>query len=81
MISIDLKSPNGNGFALIGFALIGFAMRIGKELGMPKTDISAITTKMMAGDYNNLLNVLVESFPGIHFEFDNDPRNNSMEME
>ncbi len=44
MISIDLKSPNGN-----GFALIGFAMRIGKELGMPKTDISAITTKMMAG--------------------------------
>jgi len=68
-IQIDLAGPEGN-----AFALIGLAKQIGKESGMAKADIEAITKKMMSGNYYNLLDALVESFPGFDFEFDNDPR-------
>ncbi len=68
-MKIDLTGPLGN-----AFALIGLAKRIGKELDMPKAEISAITAKMMSGNYSSLLDTLVESFPGIDFEFENDPR-------
>jgi hypothetical protein len=69
-IQIDLAGSEGN-----VFALIGLAKQIGKESGMNKADIEAITKKMMSGDYHDLLDALVESFPGFDFEFDNDPRN------
>lgn len=68
-IQIDLSGPDGN-----AFALIGLARRIGKESGMAKAGINAITKKMMAGDYKALLDTLVNSFPGFDFQFDNDPR-------
>lgn len=69
MIEIDLSSPQGN-----AFFLLGTARKLGKEIGMSPAEIDTITKKMTSGDYNNLLDTLVESFPGFDFQFDNDPR-------
>lgn len=69
-IQIDLAGPEGNAFALIGTAR---ALAMGIAMTDDETD--AVIKKMRSGDYTNLLNTLVDSFPGFDFEFDNDPRN------
>lgn len=56
-IEIDIRGPDGN-----AWALMGHASRYGKQLGLTKEEISAITTEMMAGDYQHLLEVFDENF-------------------
>ena len=48
-IEIDLTGPDGN-----AFVLIGTAGNLAKQLGL---DGKAIRTEMMAGNYENLINV------------------------
>ena len=51
-IVVDLTGPDGN-----AFALMGLATRLAKQLGINYHTIKVITTKMKAGDYENLLKV------------------------
>ena len=53
-ISIDLTGPDGN-----AFVLIGTAGNLAKQLGL---DGKAIRTEMMAGNYENLINVFDKHF-------------------
>ena len=53
-IEIDLTGPDGN-----AFVLIGTAGNLAKQLGL---DGKAIRTEMMAGDYENLVNVFDKHF-------------------
>ena len=53
-IEIDLTGPDGN-----AFVLIGTAGNLAKRLGL---DSKAIRTEMMAGDYENLVNVFDKHF-------------------
>ena len=53
-IEIDLTGPDGN-----AFVLIGTAGNLAKQLGL---DSKAIRTEMMAGDYENLVNVFDKYF-------------------
>jgi hypothetical protein len=53
-IEIDLTGPNGN-----AFVLIGTAGNLAKQLGL---DGKAIRTEMMAGNYENLINVFDKHF-------------------
>lgn len=53
-IVIDLTGPDGN-----AFALMGYANRFAKQLGL---DSKAITSEMMGGDYENLLEVFDKNF-------------------
>lgn len=53
-IEIDLTGPDGN-----AFVLIGTAGNLAKQLGL---DGKAIRTEMMAGDYENLINVFDRHF-------------------
>lgn len=53
-IYIDLTGPEGN-----VFVLIGYARRFAKQLG---EDPEEITSKMMAGDYENAVAVFDEKF-------------------
>ena len=53
-IEIDLTGPDGN-----AFFLLGTAGRIAKQLGL---DGKAIRTEMMAGNYENLINVFDKHF-------------------
>jgi hypothetical protein len=53
-IEIDLTGPDGN-----AFMLIGTAGNLAKQLGL---DSKAIRTEMMAGDYENLVNVFDKHF-------------------
>ena len=53
-IEIDLTGPDGN-----AFVLIGTAGNLAKQLGL---DSKAIRTEMMAGDYENLVNVFDKHF-------------------
>jgi len=53
-IEIDLTGPDGN-----AFVLIGTAGNLAKQLGL---DGKAIRTEMMAGDYENLINVFDKHF-------------------
>ena len=53
-IEIDLSGPEGN-----AFYLIGAARNLAKQLGK---DGKAITERMIAGDYENLLAVFEEEF-------------------
>ena len=69
MIEINLSGPHGN-----AYALIGLAVRLGKEIGMPKAEIDAITKEMQAGDYKHLLTTLKDSFADETFDFIEDPR-------
>lgn len=54
---IDLKSPEGNAFAILGIAK-GYA----KKLGL---DWKPIQEKAMSGDYENLLSVIKENFGSV----------------
>ena len=53
-IEIDLTGPDGN-----AFVLIGTAGNLAKQIGL---DSKAIRTEMMAGDYENLVNVFDKHF-------------------
>jgi hypothetical protein len=53
-IEIDLTGPDGN-----AFVLIGTAGNLAKQLGL---DGKAIRTEMMAGNYENLINVFDTHF-------------------
>ena len=53
-IEIDLTGPDGN-----AFVLIGTAGNLAKQLGF---DGKTIRTEMMAGDYENLINVFDRHF-------------------
>lgn len=66
---IDLAGPLGN-----AYALLGLAHQLGKESGLPKEEIDRICKAMQDGTYSDLLDTLVREFPGLNFEFENDPR-------
>ena len=56
-IVVDLTGPDGN-----AFALMGLATRLAKQLDIDSHTIKVITTKMMSGDYENLLKVFDKYF-------------------
>ena len=68
-IRINLSTPEGN-----AIALIGLAKKLAHTIAMTNDETDAITKNMMSGDYEALLDTLVEAFPGFDFEFENDPR-------
>jgi hypothetical protein len=68
-MTINLSGPQGN-----AFFLLGMAARIAREMEMPADQIKAIDARLKAGNYNQLLDALESEFPGIDFEFLNDPR-------
>jgi len=53
-INIDLTGPEGN-----AFILLGTATNLSKQLGK---DDKEITSRMMSGDYENLIKVFDEEF-------------------
>jgi hypothetical protein len=53
-IEIDLTGSEGN-----AFVLLGKATTLAKQLGKDHKDI---TSRMMSGDYENLLNIFDEEF-------------------
>lgn len=53
-IVIDLNGPDGN-----AFVLLGKAKRLARQLGL---DGNAITSEMMSGDYENLIEVFDREF-------------------
>jgi len=53
-IIIDLTGPDGN-----AFALMGYANRFARQVGL---DGKEITSEMMEGDYENLLEVFDKYF-------------------
>jgi hypothetical protein len=68
-MTIDLSGPQGN-----AFFLLGMAARIAREMELPANQIQAQAKRLKAGNYNQLLDTLEREFPGIDFEFLNDPR-------
>ncbi len=62
-IIIDLTGPSGN-----AFALIGHARSFAKQLGYSKDDTDTLIRDMMAGDYENLLQVFDKHFPFVILE-------------
>lgn len=62
---IDLVSPQGN-----AFAIIGLANKLGKQMGKTESEIKAIATDMMAGDYDHLLKVFIKHY-GLVVKFKN----------
>lgn len=54
---IDLSSPDGN-----AFDLLGYATQIGKQLGFSKEKISNITSEMKSDGYENLIRVFDREF-------------------
>lgn len=65
---IDLGSPAGN-----AFALMGIVQNVCRQIGMTRDEASAITAEMRSGNYHDLLTTMERRFPGL-FEFGNDPR-------
>ena len=59
-ITIDLKSPDGNAFAVL--ALVD---QIGRKIGLEKTKIRSIRSEMMGGDYEHLIQVFDREFGSI----------------
>lgn len=57
MIEIDLSGPDGN-----AFVLMGYASSFAKQLKLPG---KKIVDEMMAGDYDNLLDVFDKYFGDI----------------
>lgn len=53
-VDIDLSGPDGN-----AFALLGYAKSLSKQLDKV---FKPIQTKMMSGDYENLIKVFKEEF-------------------
>lgn len=57
-IVIDLNSPAGN-----AFALIGLATKLGKASGMSKKETNKLRKDMMSSDYDNVVKVIEDTFP------------------
>jgi GTPase len=49
-IEIDLTGPQGN-----AFYILGIAQQLGKATGMEENEIKDLITRMMSGDYENLI--------------------------
>ena len=62
-IIIDLTGPDGN-----AFVLMGHARSFAKQLGYSKEDTDTLIRDMMAGDYENLLQVFDKHFPFVILE-------------
>jgi hypothetical protein len=58
MATIDLRSPDGN-----AFALLGYARRFAKQLGWTPTQINELVVRMTDGDYDNLVHEFKAAFP------------------
>ena len=56
-IIIDLTGPDGN-----AFSLIGLAQRLAIQLDYQPEERAQLTTEMMSGDYENLLEVFDKNF-------------------
>ena len=56
-VIIDLTSPEGN-----AFALMGYAKRFARQLGYSKEDQDQLLELMQSGDYENLLEVFDDHF-------------------
>lgn len=56
-IVIDLTSPQGN-----AFVLLGMANDFGKQLGWDPKKRGEINTEMISGDYENLIRVFDKHF-------------------
>jgi hypothetical protein len=56
-IVIDLTGPDGN-----AFALIAYANRFAKQIEMQPKERAQMNTDLMAGDYENLLQVFDKHF-------------------
>ena len=56
-IVIDLTGPDGN-----AFALIGFANKLAKQFDYQPDARGKLTTDMMSGDYEHLLEVFDDAF-------------------
>lgn len=56
-IEIDLTGPDGN-----AFALIGIAQRLAKQLEYQPKERGQLTTDMMSGDYDHLLELFEKHF-------------------
>mgnify|MGYP001080069705 CR=1 FL=1 len=56
-ILIDLSSPDGN-----AFVLLGLANSLAKQLGYPKDQKEKLLSDMKASDYEHLLTVFEENF-------------------
>jgi hypothetical protein len=56
-IIVDLTGPDGN-----AFALIGLAQNLAKQLGYQPDKRGELTTEMMSGDYEHLLQVFDKHF-------------------
>lgn len=54
---LKITGTDGN-----AFALIGKVRQAGKKAGFSQEKISEIQNKMMAGDYDNLLNTISDYF-------------------
>ena len=57
LLEIDLTGSEGN-----AHVLLGYARSLGKELKWSKRAIDIVVTMMMAGDYENLLEVFDHHF-------------------
>lgn len=68
-IEIDLAGPAGN-----AMMLIGRAADYGRQCGYERSEITRITSAMRSGSYADALDTLEREFPGLEFEFSNDPR-------
>ncbi len=53
----DLAGPDGN-----AFVILGRAMAAAKAAGWPKDRIAAVLADAKSGDYDHLLDVIVEHF-------------------
>ena len=64
---IDLTGPGGN-----AFALLALAKNWGKQIGFPREKTKEIQEKMIAGDYEHLLEVFQKAFPFVEFLRENE---------
>ena len=57
MLTINLNSPEGN-----AYVLLGKAQNLSKQLGYSKEKTEDIMDRMKASDYDNLVNIFEEEF-------------------
>lgn len=56
-MTIDLSSPMGN-----AWGILGLANRLGRELGIPENKLEELQEEMKSGDYENLIQVFDREF-------------------
>jgi hypothetical protein len=67
-IKVDLFGPDGN-----AFYFLNLVKTLSKQLGMSREVMVDIQTKMISGNYENLLKVFCENF-GDYVDLQNGPR-------